>query len=131
MTTSDVEAHSRAVVSLQALLSKHCPGTSPFTVAERALDLAFNGLQPRGGDIEQKLLEDARLTIDRQVRARLIGELSAGTKAAQPQAERGQVRTRFLAWRGALRPRVAEHLVQAELWLTIEKHSGDGDARRC
>lgn len=71
MTISQAEAHSRAVVSIQALLSKQSPGTNSHRVAELALDLAFNGSTPGNADFESELLADARLLIRKQVTARL------------------------------------------------------------
>lgn len=78
MTTSDSEARVRAVVSLQALLSKHSPGSSQYRIAERALDLAFNGPCATCGNSQHSLLEYARHTLNLQVRAKLI---ERGTRA--------------------------------------------------
>lgn len=72
MTAPKSEAHSRAVVHLQALLSKHRPGTLPHVIAERALDLAFNRMSARGVALEQQLLQEAAALIQQQVEARLI-----------------------------------------------------------
>jgi hypothetical protein len=77
MTIITTEAHSRAVLSIQALLSKHTPGSFPYQIAERALDLAFNSARALGGDREQELLTEAKYFIDRQVRAKLLVELSS------------------------------------------------------
>ena len=128
MTISDVEAHSRAVSSIQALLSKHSPGTSPYHIAERALDLAFNGTLARGVASEQDLLTEAEDVIQRQVRAKLLVEPVA-VSTPSTSSEREPIRRRCLAWRGSLRPRAAERFVQAELWLTTEELCGDGHAQ--
>ena len=77
MNISKAEAHSRAVVSIQALLSKHRPGTNSHRIAELALDLAFNGSTPSEADFESELLADARLLIRRQVAARLRPNLNS------------------------------------------------------
>lgn len=128
MTISEVEAHSRAIACIQALLSKHRPGSSPYRIAERALDLAFNGTCARGTVPKQELLDEAESLIKRQVRARLISEPVATAPTSTLPSGPDPVCTRYLAWRGTLRPRVAERLVQAELWLTTESRSGEGHA---
>jgi hypothetical protein len=130
MTISDVEAHSRAVSSIQALLSKHSPGSSPYRIAERALDLAFNSTSARGVTSEEELLSEAEDVIERQVRAKLLVEPAASLPPFA-SSERETVRRRYLAWRGPLRPRVAEKFVQAELWLTTEECSGGGHVQVC
>lgn len=126
MTISDVEAHSRAVSSIQALFSKQIPGSSPYCIAERALDLAFNGTSTRGLASEGEMLSEAEDVIERQVRAKLLDEPAARPPAATPSFERERVRRRYLAWRGPLAPRVAGNFVQAEFWVTTEECSGGG-----
>jgi hypothetical protein len=81
MTISKAEAHSRAVVSIQTLLSKHRPGTNSHRIAELALDLAFNGSSPSNGDFKSELLADARLLIRKQVAARLRSSLSSAPRS--------------------------------------------------
>lgn len=130
MTISDADAHSRVVSSIQALLSKHSPGSSPYRIAERALDLAFNGTLARGVASEQDLLTEAADVIERQVRAKLLVEpVAVPTPSASSECE--PIRRHNLAWRGPLRPRAAERFVQAELWLTTEELCGDGHAQVC
>jgi hypothetical protein len=70
-STFYAEAQTRAVSALQALLEKHSPGTFPYQVAERALDLAFNGLSELLAS-EATLLRQARSALRRQIDARLI-----------------------------------------------------------
>lgn len=125
MTISDVEAHSRAVSSIQTLLSKHIPGSLSFRIAERALDLAFNSAFPRGVVSEEGLLLAAEDIIERQVRAKLLVEPTPSARATA-SSEREPVRRRYVAWRGPVRARAAEKFVQAELWLTTEECSGGG-----
>lgn len=124
MTISDVEAHSRAVSSIQALFSKHIPGSFLYCIAERALDLAFNGTSAHGVASEEEMLSEAKDVIERQVRAKLLVEPATSPPLATSLSERERVRRRYLAWRGPLRRRVAEKFVQAELWLTTEECSG-------
>lgn len=131
MTISDVEAHSSAVSSIQALLSKHIPGSSPYCIAERALDLAFNGTFAHGVASEEEMLSEAEDVIERQVRAKLLVTPAASLPPATSWSERERVRHRYLAWRGPLRKRVAEKFVQAELWLTTEECSGGDHAQVC
>ena len=128
MTTSESEAHSRVVVSLQALLSKHRPGSSPHRIAERALDLAFNGSRSRGGDLKLELLQDAEQTIGRQVEAKLLDGL-ADTSSTTSIAR--LVGTRTFAPGLPLRHSVIGRLLQVEIRLTIEERNGDGHARLC
>lgn len=128
MTIFEVEAHSRAVASIQALLSKHRPGSFPYRIAERALDLAFNSLCVRGAAPEQELLAEAETLIKRQVRAKLLSESTRNSPSAAFPSKRDPVRPRYLAWHSTVRPRVVERFAQAELWLTTEEHGGDGHA---
>jgi hypothetical protein len=72
MTISPSEAQSRAIASFQALLSKHRPESSPYRIAERALDLMFNGRCVRDDFEAQELLKEAEHLIAKQVRARLL-----------------------------------------------------------
>ena len=102
MTIIKTEAHSRAVLSIQALLSKHIPGSSPYRIAERALDLAFNSSRVLGGDREQELLAEAKYFINCQVRAKLLIELS---------------------------PDVPVAVSLPKLWLTNEEGNGGSQAR--
>jgi hypothetical protein len=97
MTTSELDAHSRAVISIQALLSKQPPDTPRYRVIERALDLAFNGVCPRGGDYAVELLADSDLIIAQQLTARLIDEVPPSRKSSPPDPnfQRGRV-YRFL-----------------------------------
>jgi hypothetical protein len=97
MTTSALDAHSRAVISIQALLSKQQPGTPRYRVIERALDLAFNGVCPRGGDYEAELLADSDLIIAQQLTAQLLNEIPSSSKSTPtgPNIQRGRV-YRFL-----------------------------------
>jgi len=88
MTIIKTEAHSRAVLSIQALLSKHTPGSSPYRIAERALDLAFNSSRALGGDREQELLAEAKYFIDRQVQANLLVESTYHAPAVVSLAKR-------------------------------------------
>ncbi|MDM0018009.1 hypothetical protein [Variovorax saccharolyticus] len=130
---SDVEAHSRAVAAFQALLSKHRPGSSPYCIAERALDLAFNSASARGTAPEQELLAEAKSLIELQVRSKLIAEPSADKNPPAPRSfERHPIRSGYLAWRGMLHPHAAERFVQTELWLTTaEQRSGDAHGLIC
>jgi hypothetical protein len=81
MYISKAEAHSRAVISIQALLSKHRPGTISHCIAELALDLAFNGFIPTNADFELELLAHARLLIRKQIAARLRPNLQAAPRS--------------------------------------------------
>lgn len=128
MTISEVEAHSRAVASIQALLSKHSPGSSPYRIAERALDLAFNGSCANSTAFEQALLAEAESLLAKQVLAKLLAEFAEPSPKAQYLGSRDSGRVRYLAWRGSLRPHEAEQFVQAELWLTAGERCGDGYA---
>jgi hypothetical protein len=130
MTISDFEAHSRAVSSLQALLSKHSPGSSSYRIAERALDLAFNGMLSRGVASEQDLLTEAEDVLERQVQAKLLVEPVA-VPTSSASSKRESIRRRYLAWRGPLRHHAAKRFVQAKLWLTTEELCGDGHAQVC
>lgn len=125
MTISEVEAHSRAVVSIQALLSKHPPGTSPYRIAERALDLAFNSPFDGGASPVQKMLVEAEALIERQLGAKLLCEHLASTSPATCATERRHAHPRHLARHSTLRPRASQRFVQAKLWLTIEGTCGD------
>lgn len=126
--SSEVEAHSRAVASLQVLLSKHRPGSSPYCIAERALDLAFNRPRASGAASALELLAEAESLLERQVRSKLIAAPSPQLPPLYLRTERAPIRTRFLAWRGSFRPRMVERFVQAELWSTSETHRGHGHA---
>lgn len=128
MTISEVEAHSRAVVSLQVLLSKHCPGSSPYCIAERALDLAFNWPRASSAISELELLAEAESLIERQVRSKLIAAPFPHLSPAYRRSERAPARPCFLARPGSVRRRVTEQLGQVELWLTPEVRRGDGHA---
>lgn len=81
MYTSKAEAHSRAVISIQALLSKHRPGTISHCIAELALDLAFNGSIPTSADFELELLTQARVLIRKQVASRLRPNLHSAPRS--------------------------------------------------
>lgn len=131
MTISEVEAHSRAVVAIQALLSKHRPDSFPYRIAERALDLAFNCSRAFGRDREQELLAEAQHLIDRQVQAKLLVEQPPRLPVVCRPADCDVVRTRYLARRGALRQGVTDRLVKAKPWLTTAAHSGDSHACIC
>lgn len=128
MTISEVEAHSRVIASIQALLSKHRPGSSPYRIAERALDLAFNGSCTHGTASEQTLLAEAEHLISKQVRAKLLALPAELLPPIPSSSSRSPARSRYLAWRGTLRAHAAEQCVQAELWLTTEGHRRDGHA---
>jgi hypothetical protein len=81
MNISKAEAHSRAVVAIQALLSKHHPGTNSHRIAELALDLAFNGSTPSNADFESELLAHARLLIRGQIAARLRSRTNSAPRS--------------------------------------------------
>lgn len=122
------EAHPRAVASIQALLSRHHPGSSPYRIAERALDLAFNSSCARGASPEQALLLEAENLIGRQVRAKLIDSLSPSPAPFSHPSRRTPRRTRHMTWHRTMRPRVAEWCVKAEIRVTTEERGGDGHA---
>lgn len=82
MTSSESEARSRVVASLQALLSKQKPGSSSHRIAERALDLAFNGSCTRGSNLEYDLLNEARRLIARQIQVKLLASRVAMVAAS-------------------------------------------------
>ncbi|MDC6168394.1 hypothetical protein [Paucibacter sp. XJ19-41] len=128
MTITEAEAQSRAVASFQALLSKHRPGSSTYRIAERALDLAFNGACAYGAHAEQALMVEAENLITKQVQAKLLALPAEPPQPIASPSPLGPASTRFLAWRGTLRSHAAEQFVQAELWLTTEGHRGDGYA---
>lgn len=125
MTISEVEAHSRAVLSIQALLSKHPPGTSPYRIAERALDLAFNSQFDLRTSPAQEMLAEAEAVIERQVRAKLLRASPTCISPANLASEHGHARARHLVWHGALRPQASQRFAKAKLWLTIDGHCGD------
>lgn len=120
MTISSPEAQSRAIASLQALLSKHRPESSPYRVAERALDLVFNGLCVRNDSEAQELLKEAENLIAKQVRARLLVQPAPEPETVQAIA-RG---SRRMVWSGRLHASV-----YAELWLTVQR--GGSHAYAC
>lgn len=124
MTLSEGEAHSRAVASLQALLSKHSPGSSPYRIAERALDLAFNRSRARGSLSEHDLLVEAETLIQHQVEARLIpGTLvNAVPEGYRPAPD--DRRTQRTGLHRAVRSRANERIQQVQLWLAGEEHRG-------
>ncbi len=130
MTAPESEAHSSAVVYLQALLSKHRPGSVPHVIAERALDLAFNRMVARGVALEQQLLQEAEALIERQVGAKLItqpyGQVAPPAHVQVPT--RARTRARFVALSTSARPRMRRGLPQAEVWATPEGHQGAGSA---
>lgn len=121
MTISSSEAQSRAIASLQALLSKHWPESPPYQLAERALDLVFNGRCVRNDFEAQELLKEAEHLIARQVRARPL--IQQPTPDPEPICviARG---LRRLVWSGRLRASM-----HAELWPTEQR--GGGHAFAC
>lgn len=125
MTIAEIEAHSRAIVSIQALLSKLSPGTSPYRIAERALDLAFNKPLDSGASPVREMLAEAEILIQQQLRAKLLCETPTSTSPATFTSKHHHARPRHLAWRGTLRPRAFKRFVQSRLWLTIEGPCGD------
>ncbi|SFE00909.1 hypothetical protein [Paracidovorax konjaci] len=121
MTISLSEAQSRAIASFQVLLSKHQPESSPYRIAERALDLVFNGRSVLDDFDAQELLTEAEQLIAKQVQARLLVQRpTPDSEPAQPIA-RG---LRRMVWSG--RVRASMHI---ELWLT--EHRGGGHAFAC
>ena len=122
MTISSSEAQLRAIASFQALLSKHRPDSSPYRIAERALDLAFNGTFVRDDFEARELLEEAEHLIAKQIRARLLLQRPTHTPHSVPTraVTRG---LRRLVWSGRLHASM-----HAELWLTDQTGSGHGFA---
>jgi len=123
--TSGVDAHARAIASIQALLSKYRPGSLSYSVAERALDLAFNSPFVPDASDEEALLAEAETLIQRQLRAGLMAVPSMSQTVARPRsAVVAQRSTRPSAWRRAApvgRPAL-------ELRLTIVEHGRRGHA---
>jgi len=72
MCIYSVDASTRVINALQELLAVHPPFTKSYHVAERALDLAFNGSYPLATDTCRSLLTLAEITIDAQTRASLL-----------------------------------------------------------
>lgn len=121
MTTSSSEAQSRAIASFQALLSKYRPGSSPYRIAERALDLVFNGRCVREDFEAQELLKEAEHLIAKQVRAKLLAQQPAPDPEPVHAIARG---LRWRVWTGRLHAPM-----NVELWLT--EHRGGGHAFAC
>ena len=128
---SIVEARSRAVVSIQLLLSKHKAGTSPYRVAERALDLAFNCPYWRGGDLERELLEDAEDTIQLQLRAGLIEALPAVAVLEPGCVDGRSLRARHAVFSRVRHPRRDGRQASIESRPAAWAQSGGSDGRRC
>lgn len=123
MITSPSEALSSAIASLQGLLSKHCPDTFSYRIAERALDLAFNCPCALRAAPEQELLTEAECLIRRQVLAGLIPKTAVAPLPVLSTAEQIAC-PRHLGWRRKMRPRVAEQFAQSECGLATEERSG-------
>lgn len=121
--TFGVDAHARAVASIQALLSKHRPGSSLYCIAERALDLAFNSpFLPDAGH-EEALLAEAEQLIQRQLRAGLIPGPSKSQTRARPFAAVFTRRSpRLRTWR----PPAPDGRAKVELRLTIVEQGRRG-----
>lgn len=121
--TSGVDAHACAVASIQALLSKHRPGSSPYRIAERALDLAFNSPFLPETSHEEALLAEAEQLIQRQLRAGLIAGPSTSETLARPRAAALTPRsTRVRTWR----PPAPQRRAKVELRLTIVEYGRRG-----
>jgi len=131
MTTSNTEARSRAAISFQALLSKHPPGSSPYRIAERALDLAFNGSCPEGNDFEHTLLEDARQILDRQIRAKLIDGCAEAADRSRCKRKLRPVSPRNFACGEPLVARVTASPLQGGPRFSNKLHGGGGHGRNC
>ena len=126
MTIFEVEAHSRAVTSIQALLSKYASGSFSYRIAERALDLAFNVSCTLSENPKQELLAEAQHLIDLQVQAKLLAELPFSPSFRPLKREVASIHR--MVRRGTLRPYVADQLAQVELWLTTKECIGGCNA---